>query len=139
MHIVCPHCLATNRVPEEKLTAHPNCGKCKQPLFTGKPIAASDANFRKLLGGDLPVIVDCWASWCGPCKMFAPVFEQAASQLEPRYRLLKLDTERHQQTAAQLGIRSIPTLIAFKGGREVKRMSGAMQSPQFLAWARQVS
>jgi thioredoxin 2 len=136
-HIVCPHCDAVNRVPADKLDANPTCGKCKQPLFTGQPIELDQGNFMRHIGNsDIPVLVDFWAPWCGPCKMMAPAFAQAAQMLESQMRLVKLDTEQAQQLAAQFNIRSIPTLALFKGGREVARQAGAMDARGIVAWAR---
>ncbi|MBN3561969.1 thioredoxin TrxC [Aliamphritea spongicola] len=138
MNISCPHCNVTNRIPEERLEDKPNCGKCKQPIFSGKPVDLTAANYSKqVLQNDLPVLVDCWASWCGPCQQFAPIFDQAAKTFEPRLRLVKLDTEAEQNIAAQLQIRSIPTLILFKNGKEAARMSGAMPLGQLQQWLRQ--
>lgn len=138
MNISCPHCNVTNRIPEERLQDNPNCGKCKQTIFTGKPLDLTAANYSKqVLQNDLPVLVDCWASWCGPCQQFAPVFDQAAKTFEPQLRLVKLDTEAEQNIAAQLQIRSIPTLILFKNGKEAARMSGAMPLGQLQQWLRQ--
>lgn len=138
LHIACPACGASNRLPEARLGDAPKCGKCAAPLFSAHPVAVTDANFDKLVGGtDLPVVVDCWASWCGPCMRFAPVFEEAAAALEPKVRLAKLDTDANQATAARLGIRSIPTLILFKGGREAERISGAMPLGPFMEWVKQ--
>ncbi|NAW33447.1 thioredoxin TrxC [Halomonas alimentaria] len=131
----CPHCHAVNRVSRARLNDDPTCGKCKQPLFTGEPVALSSANFRALVErSELPVVVDFWAGWCGPCKMMAPIFAEAARELEPRMRFAKLDTEAEQALAGRFGIRSIPTLIVFKGGREVARQAGAMQGSQLRQW-----
>ncbi|WP_353228905.1 thioredoxin TrxC [Novosphingobium sp.] len=135
--VVCPHCLAGNRVPPERLTEAPNCGKCHQPLFTGHPVPVDAAGFAAHTGkGSLPVLVDFWAPWCGPCKVMAPAFDQAARMLEPHMRLLKVDTEQQQGLAGAHAIRSIPTLALFAGGREVKRLSGAMDARRIAEWAR---
>jgi thioredoxin 2 len=137
LHIACPGCGTGNRMPGDKLEQQPKCGKCDQPLFSGHPTELTDANFGAVVGGtDVPVIVDCWASWCGPCQRFAPVFQEAAGKLEPRFRLAKLDTDANQETAARLGIRSIPTLIVFKGGKETARISGAMPLGPFIDWVK---
>ena len=129
--VPCPHCGALNRVPAERVGEHPNCGRCKQALFEGHPVELTAANFDAIAGrGDLPVLVDFWAPWCGPCVGFAPVFVQAAGKFEPRLRLAKLDTEAQPQLAGRFGIRSIPTLILFRQGREVARQSGALNAAQ---------
>lgn len=133
--INCPHCFATNRLPSERLTDHPTCGKCKHPLFVGKPLELDERNVAYTLEkNDIPVLVDCWASWCGPCQSFAPVFEQLAGQSEPYLRFAKLDTEAVPSLAQSWGIRSIPTLILFKQGKEVQRVSGAMSLQQVKQW-----
>ena len=127
LHIACPACLAVNRVPRTRLGQHPQCGACHRPLFIGKPMQLDTGNFAKVVSGtQVPVVVDFWAAWCAPCKMMAPLFEQAAARVEPRARLAKLDTEAAPEIAGQFGIRSIPTLIVFKGGRETARQAGAM-------------
>lgn len=137
VHIVCPHCRSLNRVPEGRLTDHPNCGQCHAPLFTGHPIALTQADFdRHVSRSGIPLVVDFWAAWCGPCKMMAPAYEKAAARLEPHVRLAKVNTEEEQALAAQFGIASIPTLVIFRGGREVARQPGAMGTQDIERWVR---
>jgi thioredoxin 2 len=135
-HVVCSSCLTTNRVPDDKLAAGGVCGKCRKPLFNKKPIELTSGNFDRIIANnELPVMVDFWAPWCGPCKMMAPVFEQAAQQLEPNMLLAKLNTENEQSIAARFGIRSIPTIAVFKGGRMVAQQAGAMDMGSLTRWA----
>ena len=135
--IPCPACNGLNRIPSERLGDAPRCGRCKSPVLPAAPITLTQASFVSQLKGDLPLLVDVWADWCGPCKAFAPTFAQAAAQLQGRCRLGKLDSEANPQLSAEMGIRSIPTLILLKGGVEVARQSGALPLPQFLGWLRQ--
>ncbi len=129
--VICPDCQAANRIPSARLGDAPKCGKCKTPLFSGHPVELSDRTFDKhLQRSDLPLVVDFWAPWCGPCKMMAPFFEQAAAELEPRVRFAKVNTDQSPMLAQRYGISSIPTTAVFKQGREVARQPGAMNLPQ---------
>ena len=135
VHVVCPNCNATNRVAPERRDGGANCGSCKAPLFPGRPLDLTGANFdRHIASNDLPVVVDFWAPWCGPCRMMAPAYEEAAERLASEVRIAKLNTEDEPDLAGRFGIRGIPTMIAFRNGREVARQSGAMDLSGILGW-----
>lgn len=134
-NIVCPACTSVNRIPSDRLHDKPRCGKCSGQIFLRKPLDLTSQSFYKYINNnEIPVVVDFWASWCGPCKMMAPAFEKAAGALEPNVSLAKLNTEKEQQIAARFDIRSIPTMILFKGGKEVARQSGAMMGGKIEQW-----
>jgi thioredoxin 2 len=137
LHLVCPTCHARNRVPSARLAEQPKCGKCHQPLFTGRPVELTAATFEAHTAANaIPLVVDFWAPWCGPCKIMAPAYERAAALLEPDYRLGKLNTEAEPTLAAHFNIRSIPTLALFQGGRELARQPGAMDTQAIVQWVR---
>jgi thioredoxin 2 len=134
-HIVCPHCSSINRVPVDKPAANADCGRCHHHLFMGRPIVATKSSFDILIArNDIPVVVDFWASWCGPCKVMEPVYERMARELEPDMRFLKVDTEAEPALAARYHIRSIPTLMAFRNGHAVAQQAGALDAASLRAW-----
>jgi thioredoxin 2 len=136
-HVVCPNCGAINRVPLDRPAHQAKCGSCHQKLFTGSPVIANSESFeRHITRNDVPVLVDFWAPWCGPCLAMAPAYERAAGELEPDYRLLKLNTEEEQALAARYNIRSIPTLVLFRQGREVARLTGATDTRGLVSWTK---
>jgi thioredoxin 2 len=138
MHITCPGCGAINRIPDDKMNQPGQCGKCKSPLFTGAVSDLNDADFQRFITkNDLPVVVDFWASWCGPCQMMAPIFKDVAAAMPYQARFAKVNTEHAQQTAAQFAIRSIPTLMVFKNGKIVDQMAGALPAQQLKQWVHQ--
>jgi len=136
MHVACPHCLTTNRVPDERLGEAPVCGRCGQALLPDTPVELDDSNFDTFVArSELPVVVDFWATWCGPCRQMAPQFEAAARELKGRAVLVKVDSDASPRTAGRFGIRSIPTLVKLDKGQEVKRQPGAVGAAQIVAWS----
>ena len=137
-HIVCPECDGVNRIPADRNPDDANCGKCHQKLFEHHPLSLDASRFdRHIARSDVPILVDFWASWCGPCQMMAPEFEKAAALLEPKIRLAKVNTEDNPTLSARYGIRSIPTLVLFRNGRELTRQSGALPAQQLINWVQQ--
>lgn len=134
LRVACPRCATLNRVARDRLPDGARCGSCKEALFPGRPFDLTASSFSRHIGGDVPVVVDFWAAWCGPCRMMAPAYEQAAARVAPGVQLAKVDTEAERDIASRFDIRSIPTLIAFRHGREIARQSGALPFPRLMQW-----
>ena len=138
MHITCPSCSAVNRIPPEREKQHAKCGRCQHELFDGSVTNLTEANFDRFVSkNDLPVIIDFWAAWCGPCQAMAPIFKDVAHQMPFIARFAKVNTEEAHSIAAKYGIRSIPTLVVVKNGKEIDRMAGALPAPQLKQWLQQ--
>lgn len=135
--VPCAHCATLNRIPSAKRYGQPQCGSCKQAVFTQQPFTLDAATFKRQSKGDVPLLVDVWANWCGPCQQFAPTFSQAAEQLSGQCRFAKLDSEAYPALSGELGIRSIPSLLLFRNGQEIARQSGALPLMQLLSWLKQ--
>jgi len=135
LHVVCPHCDQINRIPRERLGRAARCGSCRQPLLDGSPVSLDASRFqRHAANSELPLVVDFWASWCGPCQMMVPVFERVAHDYADRARFIKINTEQNPTLSSQYGIRSIPTVVILRAGSETARQAGAMDANRFSAW-----
>lgn len=132
--LACPHCHRRNRLNSERLSDAPTCGACKQSLFSGQPVDLDSSNFNAHANSDLPLVIDFWAAWCGPCQQFAPTFSQTAAMTEPHARFVKINTEQAQELAARFAIRSIPTLLIMRQGKELARLNGALPATEFQRW-----